>query len=224
VSPLPGNLRIVDDVPSAFAATVIDAFRDRKGARFSLVLSGGPTARACYERLAEAGAERIDWRYVDILMGDERCVPPDDEDANQRQVRAILVERFEDLGSFHPMSCEEGPEVYQRLLERIGPLDLVHLGMGPDGHTASLFAGSPALDAPGDVLVMRSVDPAGVNPHERMTITLPAIARARLALITVAGKAKRDALARMIRGVDLPVANVRAEQVLWLVDTAAGML
>jgi 6-phosphogluconolactonase len=221
---LPGSLRIVEDVPSAFAATVIEAFADRKGARFSLVLSGGPTASACYARLADAGAERIDWRFVDILMGDERCVPPDDEDANQRAVREILVDRFEDLGSFHPMSCEDGPEAYQRLLERTGPLDLVHLGMGPDGHTASMFEGSPALDAPADVLVMRSVDPTGANPHERMTITLNAIARARLAVITVAGASKRDAMARMIRGVDLPVANVRAEHVLWLVDTAAGLL
>ena len=224
MSPLPGNLRIVDDVPSAFAATVIEAFRDRKGARFSLVLSGGPTARACYERLAEAGAERIDWRFVDILMGDERCVGADDEDANQRAMREIFVAGFEDLGSFHPMSCEDGPEAYQRLLERIGTLDVVHLGMGPDGHTASLFEGSPALDAPSDVLVMRSVDPAGVNPHERMTITLSAIAKSRLAVITVAGASKRDAMARLIRGVDLPVANVRAEHVLWLVDNDAGML
>jgi 6-phosphogluconolactonase len=224
VSPLPGDVRIVDDVRIAFASTILEAFRNRKEARFSLVLSGGPTARACYELLADVAGERIEWQKVDILMGDERCVAPDDPDANQRLVREALVERVEDLGSFHPMSCEEGPEAYQKVVERFGAFDLVHLGMGTDGHTASLFAGSPALDAPKGVLVMRSADPAEANPHERMTLTLAAIARARLVVFTVAGESKRDAMARMIRGVDLPAANVRAEKVVWLVDTAAGML
>ena len=224
MSPLPGDVRIVDDVRTAFATTVIEAFRHRKQARFSLVLSGGPTARACYETLADASAERIEWHKVDILMGDERCVAPDDPDANQRLVREALLDRIEDLGSFHPMSCDDGPEAYQRVIERAGPLDLVHLGMGPDGHTASLFAGSEALDAPSSVLVMRSVDPADANPHPRMTLTLGAIARARRVVFTVAGASKRDALARMIRGVDLPAGNVRAEEVVWLVDHDAGML
>jgi len=224
VSPLPGDLRIVDDVPRAFASTVIEAFANRRTPRFSMVLSGGPTARACYELLAEVAAERIEWRYVDVLMGDERCVPADDPDANQRLVREALVDRVEDLGSFHPMSCDEGPEAYQRIVERYPAFDLVHLGLGPDGHTASLFAGSPALDAPPGVLVMRSRDPAEANPHERMTLTLAAIARARMAVFTVAGASKRDALARIVRGVDLPAADVRADRVVWLVDTDAGML
>jgi 6-phosphogluconolactonase len=224
VSPLPGNLRIVDDVPGAFVSTVLDAYRDRKGPRFTLVLSGGPTARACYERLAEDGGDGIEWRFVDILMGDERCVAPDDPEANQRLVREALLERIDDLGSFHPMSCEDGPEAYQRVVERMAALDLVHLGMGPDGHTASLFPGSPALDAPSGVLVMRSADPTEANPYQRMTLTLPAIARARRVVFTVAGESKRDAMARLIRGVDLPAGNVRAEEVVWLVDTAAGML
>lgn len=224
MSPLPGNLQIVEDVPSAFASTVVDTFRNRKGSRFSLVLSGGPTARACYERLAATAGERIEWRFVDILMGDERCVAPDDPDANQQLVREALVTRIDDLGSFQPMSCEEGPEAYQRVVERMPALDLVHLGMGPDGHTASLFPGSPALDAPPGVLVTRSVDPSETNPYERMTLTLSAIARARRAVFTVVGESKRDAMARMVRGVDLPAANVRAEEVIWLVDSAAGML
>jgi len=223
VSPIPGSVRIVDDVPGAFAATVVEAFRDRKGSRFTLVLSGGPTARKCYERLAQV-ADRIDWRFVDVLMGDERCVEPDDPEANQQLVRETLLDHVDDLGSFHPMSCTEGPEAYQRVVERMASLDLVHLGMGPDGHTASLFPGSPALDVPPAVLVMRTSDPTGTNPYERLTLTLSAIARARRVVFTVTGDAKRDAMARMVRGVDLPAANVRAEEVLWLVDMAAGTL
>jgi 6-phosphogluconolactonase len=222
VSPRPDDVRIVDDVPAAFASAVLEAFRHRHHARFSLVLSGGPTARACYERLADVAADGIEWPQVDILMGDERCVAPDDPDANQRLVREALVDRIEDLGSFHPMSCPEGPEAYQKVVERFDAFDVVHLGMGPDGHTASLFAGSPALDAPKGVLVMRSVDPAEANPHERMTLTLAAIARARMVVFTVTGEAKSGAMARMVRGVDLPAANVRADKVVWLVDPAVA--
>ena len=76
--------------------------------RFSLVCSGGPTARICYEELAHVERYRVDWELVDIYMGDERCVPPDDPEANQRLVRESLIDRVGHVGSFHPMSCEAG--------------------------------------------------------------------------------------------------------------------
>jgi len=221
VTPPAGTLQVVDDVAPAFAEAVVDAFARRPGQRFTLVLSGGPTAQRCYEHLAEVGAAAIDWSLVDVLMGDERCVGPDDPDSNQRLVREALLERVAPVGSFRPMSCDD-VDSYQRILEQTPVLDLVHLGMGPDGHTASLFAGSSALDAAPGTLATRSSDPNERNPHERMTITLETISRAHLVIFTVAGESKRDAFAELRSGTDLPAARVRAEQVLWLVDSVAA--
>ncbi len=158
-------------------------------------------------------------------MGDERCVAADDPDANQRLVREALIEPVGGVGSFHPMSCDEGPEAYERLVAEVGAFDVVHLGLGPDGHTASLFSGSAALDAPRGRLVVRSADPDERNPHQRMSLTLEALARALLVLFTVSGEAKHEAFAPLSAGADLPAARVRARQVLWLVDReAAGRL
>ena len=157
------------------------------------MLSGGPTARACYEVLA--GSDGIDWAVVDVYVGDERVVPPDDEDSNARLIREALLDRVGPVGSFTPMPTE-GPvdecvAAYQRIMSDLvtGPgIDLIHLGMGPDGHTASLFPGAPTLDAGPGVLVLATEDPAGNNPHPRLTLTLPAINSARLAVFTVAGR------------------------------------
>jgi 6-phosphogluconolactonase len=225
VTGLAGTVDIVDDVAAAFAATVIATYRARPGPRFVLVLSGGPTARRCYQALAHAAGSRIDWSQVDIAMGDERCVAPDDPDANQRLVRESLIDPVGGVGSFHPMSCDEGPEAYERALAGLGTFDLVHLGLGPDGHTASLFPDSAALDAPPGRLAVRSSDPNARNPYERMTLTLEALARARLVVFTVSGQDKREAMAAIAAGTDLPGARVRAPQVLWLIDRdAAGQL
>ena len=216
----------VDDVPRAFADAVIEAFAARPGPRFALVLSGGPTAQACYEVLATA--EGINWGVVDVYVGDERVVPPDDEDANQRLIRESLLDRVGTVGSFSPMPTvgpvDECVAAYQRTMSDLvtGPgIDLVHLGMGPDGHTASLFPGAPTLEADPGVLVMATQDPNGVNPHPRLTLTLPAINSARLAVFTVAGASKAAAVAELVRGEDLPAARVHAGRTLWLVDAAA---
>jgi 6-phosphogluconolactonase len=217
-----GEVELVDDVPGRFAAAVIDAFIDRSDATFSLAVSGGSTARRCYQRLARDGAEAIDWWAVDLYWGDERCVDPDSADSNQRLVREALLERVGAANEVHPMRCDEGPEPYQLKISALPAIDVVHLGMGPDGHTASLFPGSPALDADAGRLVVMNEDPSGRNPHPRMTFTFSAIARARLVVITVEGEAKRDAFSRVRGGEDLPVSRVRAERVLWLVDPAAG--
>jgi len=118
------------------------------------------------------------------------------------------------------MDCDQ-PGVYQALLSGIPPFDLIHLGLGPDGHTASLFAGSAALATPGGVLVVRNTDPLGTNPHDRITVTFECIDRASLAVFTVAGEQKREALRRVLAGDDVPAARVRAGRVIWLADSAA---
>ena len=114
---------------------------------------------------------------------------------------------------------------YQRTLAAVlaGPgIDLIHLGMGPDGHTASLFPNAPTLDAGPDELVAATQDPNGRNPHPRLTVTLPVINAARVAVFTVAGESKQDAVAALRRGDDIPAARVKAQRVVWLVDEAAS--
>jgi 6-phosphogluconolactonase len=216
----------VEDVPRAFADAVVEAFASRPGPRFALVLSGGPTARECYEVLAETSG--VEWPLVDVYVGDERLVPPDDEDANQRMIREALLDRVGGIGSFQPwdttLPVDECVAAYQRVIGDLvtGPgIDLIHLGMGPDGHTASLFEGSPALDAEPGELAVANEDPSGRNPHPRLTLTLPVINSARLAVFTVAGASKADAVAALLRGDDLPAARVHAGHVLWLVDGPA---
>jgi 6-phosphogluconolactonase len=217
-----GEMVIVDDVPGEFAERVIEAFHRRPHDGFSFALSGGQTARRCYERLADDAGNQIDWWKVDVYWGDERCVPLDHPDSNYRLGREALLERLGAVNANYPMRCDDGPDPYQLRLGELGRLDVVHLGLGPDGHTASLFPGSPALDADPGRLVVMNDDPNGRNPHKRMTLTFAGIARARLVLVTVCGKGKREVMARVAAGADLPACRIHADQVLWLVDTDAA--
>ncbi|MGH9080537.1 MAG: 6-phosphogluconolactonase [Acidimicrobiales bacterium] len=229
-----GELRRVSSVPGAFAEVVVDALAvDTSGdaghprpAGYSIFLSGGPTAERCYRRLA-ACDPGTDWSGVDVYMGDERCVPPDHPDSNHRMVAEVLLGPVGPVRSDHPMyrtgSPEEAAAAYQRELEALSRFDVVHLGMGPDGHCASLFPGSAALaEVDPSVLVMANRDPQADNPHDRITLTLPAIARARLVVFTVSGASKRPALEAVMAGEDLPAARVVAERVIWLADEAAA--
>ena len=219
---LPGQLVVVDDVAGEFADRVIEAFHGRPHDTFSLALSGGATARACYERLAVAADTQIDWWKVDVYWGDERCVPHDHEDSNYRLAREALLDRVGAANATHLMRCTEGPDPYQLRLGDLGQIDLVHLGMGADGHTASLFPASPALEADPGRLVAMNEDPTGEHPYGRMTLTLAGIARARLVVVTVAGAEKAEALARVAAGEDLPAARIAGDRVVWLVDPAAA--
>lgn len=211
----------MDDLPGEFASRVIACYQNRPDELFSFALSGGGTARPCYERLAEESTYSVDWLSVNIYWGDERCVPPDHPDSNQLLGRQSLLEKVGAANAVYPMSCDEGPDAYQLRLGEIGKLDVLHLGMGPDGHTASLFPGSKALEADPGQLVSRNEDPSGRNQHPRMTLTFSGIARSRLVLFTVSGASKRDALKAVIDGADLPAARVTADQVVWLVDRDA---
>lgn len=216
-----GEVIVVDDVPGEFSERVVESFLHRPGDGFALVLSGGTTAQRCYERLAADGADQVDWWQVDVYWGDERCVPPDDADSNERLGREALLERVGAANAVYPMRCDDGPDAYQQRVAQAGRLDLVHLGLGPDGHTASLFPGSPALDADPGRLVVMNADPSGTNVHRRMTLTFSAIARARLAIVTVEGESKREAFAAVRRG-DVPATRIAADRVIWLVDQAAA--
>ncbi len=215
-----GEVRIVDDVPGAFAEVVRDALA-AAGGRATLAVSGGATARRCYERLA--GTDGVPWERVEVLVGDERFVPVDHEDSNEGMARAALLDRVP-VAAVHSMTAagstpEEAAAAYQEVVARFDALDVVHLGLGEDAHTASLFPGAAELDET-TRLVVAAEHPD--HPHPRVTFTFPAIARARLAVVTVEGAPKAEALARVRAGDDVPAARVRAGRVLWLVDPAAG--
>jgi 6-phosphogluconolactonase len=214
-----GEIRVVDDVPTAFVDQVVEAFGSRPDEGFGVALSGGGTARSSYELLAETVGDRIDFGVVDVVWGDERCVPLDDPDSNYRLGRESLLDHVAPTRSCAPMECAD-VDAYDALIADQS-LDLVHLGLGPDGHTASLFPQSAALTAPPGRLVVINEDPLGTNPHPRMTFTFEAIAKARLVVITVSGPTKADAIRRLVAGEDIPANRVDAEQVIWLCDSAA---
>lgn len=218
-----GELVVVDNVPGELAERVIEAFHSRPHDSFSLAVSGGDTARRCYERLADDAGSQIDWWKVDAYWGDERCVPLDHPDSNYHLVREALLERVGAVNANYPMRCDEGPDPYQLRLGELGRIDVIHLGLGPDGHTASLFPGSPALHADPGRLVVMNEDPSGRHPYRRMTLTFAGIERARLVLVTVSGESKREALAKVAAGdPGVPASHIRGDRVLWIVDPAAA--
>jgi 6-phosphogluconolactonase len=206
----------VDDVPAAFAALLAE----RSPA--AIALSGGETARDCYE--AAAGSA-TDWSTTEFWFGDERFVPVDDPDSNEGMARAAWLDRTP-VGAIHSLTgAAPGGDIgataaaYDAALRSRPPLDVVHLGLGPDGHTASLFPGSDTVTE-----TDRWVVPAGdaQHPHPRLTFTFPAIASARTVVVTVVGADKRDALAAVRAGDErAPAARIDAAEVLWLVDPTA---
>ena len=209
---LPGTTEIVEHVPSAFARLL-----EREAPR-SVALSGGETAEECYAAVA---ATEPDWSQVDVFFGDERFVPVGDPDSNEGMARRVLLDRVGPR-AIHPMfrrgAIEDAAAAYDALVRAAPPIDVIHLGLGPDGHTASLFPGSPGPDEVERLVIATGDD---LHPRPRLTFTFPGIARGRLVVVTVAGAEKRDAIERIRRGEDLPGARIRGERVLWLGDRAA---
>ncbi len=213
---------MVDDVAATFAEFVIDAWQHRPRAYFSLVVSGGDLAKRCYQRLAKLGQDAIEWSTVDIYWGDERLVPRRHPDSNEYMVREALINRVPPVRGVFPMRIESNAGSYDALIRGAAPLDLIHLGVGPDGHTASLFPDSDALQAPATRYVVDNVDPNGHNPHPRRTLTFAGIALGDTAVVTVDGADKRAAVRRVVDGdATAPAAHIRAPRVKLIVGRSA---
>jgi 6-phosphogluconolactonase len=214
------------------------AIRDR--GRFLLVLTGGSTPGGVYERLATHHADRIDWDGVHVFWGDERCVAPDHPQSNFRLAAETLLRRVPLPGAnVHRMPGEEpaeraaarydaelqrffGAATPAALGERNFSFDLVLLGMGGDGHIASLFPGSPALHAASWATAAEA--PPASPIAERVTLTLPAINRARDCLFLVTGAAKREMVRAVLDGsAALPAASIRPRgRLTWFLDAEAA--
>jgi 6-phosphogluconolactonase len=189
----------------------------------SLSLAGGRTPEPVYRELAMDSS--IDWRRVEVFFGDERAVPPDHPESNYRMVRLALLARVPlSPGQVHRMEAERPDrEAAAREYERSLPprLDVLLLGMGPDGHTASLFPGSAALDERHRlVLPVTGAKP----PAERLTITPPVIEAARKVAVIAAGEDKATMVARAIEGPLAPkaVPVQLARRGVWFLDQAAA--
>ncbi len=199
----------------------------------AVALAGGSTPRRTYQRLAEPeGHEGVPWERVLLFFGDERCVPPDHPDSNARMVREALLGRLPIPAAnvFRMAGEAQDPEqaaaAYEaELRQELGPaprLDLAILGVGAEGHVASLFPGSAAL-AERTRLVCAA--PGGPPQPQRLTLTLPALNAARAVLFLVTGEEKAGLIAEVLAGgrPELPVARVRPEgEVHWLLDRAAA--
>lgn len=229
-------------VAAAAADRIVASARNaiRRRGQFVLALSGGSTPRLVYPLLgSRPRVDLVDWSRVEFFWGDERGVPADHPDSNFGLARSVLLERLPDvrLDAVHPMPADAAdPEAaaarYEAELGRVLEVrpgstrrprfDLVWLGMGPDGHTASLFPGASSL-AERKRWVIPATAPKGFVVARRMTFTLPLISAARTALFVVAGGDKADALRSVRSGsAELPAARVRARSTVWLLDAAAA--
>jgi 6-phosphogluconolactonase len=238
------EVRVLSD-PGALARAAADEFARRARAaanaagRFAVALSGGTTPRMLFRELAGPPSRSLPWERIHLFWGDERTVPPDDPDSNYRTAHEELISRVPiPAGNVHRMRGEDvSPERaaadYEDEIRRFFALapgelpcfDLVFLGLGGDGHTASLFPGTAALGERAHLAVANRVD----TLHTwRLTLTLPVINHAACAAFLVAGARKAKILARVFAETHelppFPSQMVRPERgsLLWLVDRDAA--
>lgn len=219
------------DGAAAMIVALLQAAIAERG-RAALALAGGSTPRGVYERLAAPPlAGELDWSRIFVYFGDERCVPPNHPSSNFRMANEALLSRVP-LVPDHVFRIDaERPPAdaaarYAALLDAAPPLDVVLLGMGDDGHTASLFPGTPGLDSP-DAGPRAMATTSPLAPTNRVSLTLRAINESRDVLFLVSGAGKAARLAEVLREQasgcpTLPAARVHARSVTWLVDSAAN--
>ena len=203
--------------------------------RFAVVLAGGSTPRTTYEILARHHLDELDWSKVHVFFGDERTVHPEHEASNYRMVRETLLSHVR-VGSVHRMRCElppgEAAADYEKQLREFfetdgfPAFDMVLLGLGEDGHTASLFPETSALDVSDRWVVINPVLKLGTS---RLTLTIPVINAARAVVFLVAGENKARALKEVLESDADPRAYpakfIRPDgELAWMVDRAAASL
>jgi 6-phosphogluconolactonase len=199
---------------------------------FNVALSGGSTPKRMHEILASMGRDALPWDRVVLWWGDERTVPPDHPDSNFAMAKRTLMDPL-GLTRFHRMEGERDPAAaaadYEKLL--VGEcgkppvLDLIFLGLGPDGHTLSLFPGTPAVGENARYVVANPVDsPVAKGKTVRITFTLPVVAVARHVRFLVAGPDKTHILPRALGApaTDVPSSLVRSADLAWFVDDVAA--
>ncbi|HEX5556655.1 MAG TPA: 6-phosphogluconolactonase [Gaiellales bacterium] len=215
------NLTVCAD-GAEVARRAADAFVEAAtaGDRPAIVLSGGSTPQALHRLLASPEyAGRVDWPRVNVFFGDERQVPLDDPRSNYHAARETLLDHVPvDPAKVHPLTdADEYEGLLRSFFGERPDFDLLYLGMGNDGHTASLFPGSVSLREDERWVI----DPPDiVEGMARHTFTFPALSAARRTLILVAGEAKAEAFARIRAGEQLPAGMVPGAE--WLVDRAAA--
>jgi 6-phosphogluconolactonase len=234
-----------DLLAKAVAARLITSLVDAAAARgtASVVLTGGGIGTKVLEELAAAPArDAVDWRHLDIWWGDERFLPAGNPERNETGARQVLLDRVDaDPARVHPMAGPDGPDGddpeaaaarYASWLTAAttpqdhGPVpsfDVLMLGIGPEGHVASLFPGMPALD---DERPVVAVHDSPKPPPVRLSLTLPSIQAAREVWILASGAEKADAVAMALSGaepVQVPAAGARGRhRTLFLIDSDAA--
>ncbi|MBA3947487.1 MAG: 6-phosphogluconolactonase [Herpetosiphonaceae bacterium] len=232
------DVEVLDDA-AILAQTAAQLIVDRAKAsseRFTLVLSGGSTPKAIYRLLAQPPLrDEIPWPQVQLFWGDERSVPPDHADSNFRTAREELIDHVPiPAANIHRIQAElpasEAATAYEAELQRffgsaaLPRFDLVLLGMGDEGHTASLFPNTTALDETQHWVVANYVPKLHTA---RITLTFPVINNAQEVVFLVAGAAKQEALGHVLYGqhdhTPLPAARIAPTngRLLWLLDRSA---
>jgi len=234
-----GSLDLLSNAAADELAAVARAAVAARGS-CAVAVSGGSTPKRLFQLLAARGRDALPWDQIHLWWGDERCVPPDHPDSNYRMTREALIEPLGlDAQRVHRMPAEEPDHelaalTYERaLVAELGVppvFDYMMLGMGPDGHTASLFPGSPGLDERERWVIANVVDsPLTKGKATRITLTVPAIRAARMIRFLVAGADKADTLRAVLEGPEDPhrypsqlIRQAPGVDLAWLVDRAAA--
>ncbi|GEM87140.1 6-phosphogluconolactonase [Meiothermus granaticius] len=201
--------------PQAASEALAALLAERLSAGGRAVLSGGNTPLAAYRLW---GQRDILWNRVQLMASDERCLPADHPERNDNSIPAAIGPR---RYTYHRFPAERGPEAAASAMEPVVagllPFDLVVLGLGEDGHTASLFPGQPLETSALVVPVHNAPKP----PPERVSLSVRALSQTQLVVYFVTGEGKRGALKRFLGGENLPPQHIRAPEVWVLCDRAA---